>query len=457
MKTNPNTISEIFPQKDKFYSFLVSDELSKKIYKVSKKEVETYLNIDNEITVENTWLIPGVAFVDPTATGTGVLGDGNSPFNTVALAEASGPDAVFLLPGNYSETINLISGMIYFSYPGVTFVGGGLRVAENQDGTKWLGYSSFVGNFQQVYFNADFAMENMYMEFDHIEETESSARCLYVKPFTNNSNIVIKVRKDIISYGGNGHGVRFQDNANVNLTVEGEIKGSYGPLNTFNLTGTCVVNCPVIRATDGGFAGDVAGFKASVWNQLSSGGTLTINGDVIQETTPTIAGAASTGNVASAVHSSGTGNVIINGTVNGGQQRAISHISTGYTIINGNVKSEGDHAFEATAGNLLIQGSSIFQNESSILSGTGKVWLDGCQVFSEATDHIIDVTANTNELYVHNTVLEGNSGVCVEHNATTATIGFSGTSSNLANSALTDAYSPTGFLQQTGIRTPNFI
>jgi hypothetical protein len=300
-----------------------------------------------------------------------------------------------------------------------------------------------------VYFKDEgsFSLENMYLEFDHIEETGTTARCMLIDPDANASSIVIKV------------GIRFQDNANVNLTVEGEIRGPYGPLNTFNLTGECVVNCPLIRATDGGFGGDAAGFKAAVWNQLSSGGTLIVNGDVIQETTPTISGAASTENIASAVHSSGSGNVIVNGTVDGGQQRAISHIATGYTIVNGNVKSAGDHAFEATDGNLLIQGSSIFQNESSILSRTGKVWLNGCQVFSEATDHIIDVTNNSNELYIHNTVLEGNSDseLCVEHNETTATIGFSGTSSNLANSALTDAYSPTGFVQQTGIRTPDFI
>ena len=408
-------------------------------------------------TVTSTWEVPGVAFVDPLASGSGTLGDGNDPFSTVALAEASSPDAIFLLPGNYSETVNLVSGMTYFSYPGVTFVNGGLRVAENQDGTRWLGYSKFIGNFFQVYLNADFSMENMYFELDEITETGSGSRCIYVKPFANNSNIVIKVRGKVTSYGGNGHGIRFQDNANVDLFVEEGIYGPYGPLNTFNLTGTCTVNTPKIVGTDGGFAGDVAGFKAAVWNQLSSGGTLIVNGDVIQETTPTIAGAASTGNVASAVHSSGSGNVIINGTVDGGQQRGISHIATGYTIVNGNVKSAGDHAFEATAGNLLIESSSIFQNESSILSEAGKVWLNGCQVFSEATDHIIDVTANTNELYVHNTVLEGTAGVCVEHNATTATIGFSGTTSNLANSALTDAYSPTGFVQQTGVRTPDFI
>jgi hypothetical protein len=351
--------------------------------------------------------------------------------------------------------------MTYYSYPGVTFVDGGLRVAENQDGTKWLGYSSFIGEFRQVYLNGDFSMENMYMEFDHIEETGSdtgsSARCLYVKPFANNSNIVIKVRKDIISWGGNGHGVRFQDNANVNLTVEGEIRGPYGPLNTFNLTGKCVVNCPLIRATDGGFGGDAAGFKAAVWNQLSSGGTLTVNGAVLQETTPTIGGAASGGNIASAVHSSGSGNVIVNGTVNGGQQRAISHIGTGYILVNGIVHSDNAHAFEVTAGELVLESCLITQNTSSVLSGTGKTWLNGCQVNSQATDHIIDVTANANELYVHNTVLEGDSGLCVEHNATTATIGFADGRSNLANSALTDAYSPTGFLQQTGIQTPEIL
>jgi hypothetical protein len=409
----------------------------------------------------NTWDVPGVAFVDPLAgVGAGTVGDGNDPFPSVSAADEENPDAIFLLPGNYSETVSLSSGMTYFSYPGVTFVDGGLRADVAQDGTRWLGYASFIGNYRMIYFkdNEGQALENMEIEFDVIEETGSASRCILIDPDEEACNIVMKGRK-VTSFGGNGHGIRLQDNANVDLFVTEGIYGPYGPLNTFNLTGTCTVNTPKIVATDRGFGGNVAGFKAAVWNQLSSGGTLIVNGDVIQETTPTIAGAASTGNVASAVHSSGSGNVIINGTVDGGQQRGISHIATGYTIVNGNVKSAGDHAFEATAGSLLIESSSVFQNESSILSGTGKVWLNGCQVFSEATDHIIDVTNNSNELYIHNTVLEGSSdsALCVEHNETTATIGFSGTSSNLANSALTDAYSPTGFVQQTGIRTPDFI
>lgn len=398
-----------------------------------------------------SWTIPGVAFVDPLATGIGVVGDGNSPFSTVALALAEAPDAIFLLPGNYSETVNLSSGMTYYSYPGVTFVNGGLRVAENQDGTKWLGYSEFIGNFFQVYLNANFSMENMYLEFDHIEETGTGSRCLYVDPDSNASNVVIKVRRDIISFGGNGHGVRFQNNANVNLSVDGEISGSYSPLSTIFLSGKCIVNCPTVRCTDGGFAGNVAGFKAAIWNQLSSGGSFVVNADVVQETSGV------SGGTTSGLYTDGSGDVTINGAINAGALRGVVNASTGNVVINGNVESTGTRAFEATNGSMVFKSIVISQATTSAMSGSSIVWVNGCQVNSSATDHIIDVTSNSNELYIHNTVLQGTSGLCVEHNATTATIGFANARSNLSNSALTDAYSPTGFLQQTGITTPTFI
>jgi hypothetical protein len=86
-----------------------------------------YLDKDRKfVSLEqnSTWDVPGVAFVNPSSGDdtTAVVGDGNKPYETVTKAADAGADAVFLLPGNYSETINLSSGMTYFSYPGVTFV-----------------------------------------------------------------------------------------------------------------------------------------------------------------------------------------------------------------------------------------------------------------------------------------------------------------------------------------------
>lgn len=452
MKTNPNTISEIFPQKDKFYSFLVSDELNKKIYKVSKKEVETYLDINSQVTSESKWLIPGVAFVDPSANGPGTLGDGNDPFKTVALAEASGPDAVFLLPGNYSETINLSSGMLYFSYPGVTFVDGGLRAISDQEGTKWLGYSSFIGDFQMIYLNSAVDLIDLTIEFDEIIETgTNAARALVLYGGTTNLSTVNVKGKKLNAKAANAHGLYVRNRLGGSITID-EIISDYSTINAFahdNAELEITFKKAVVQ--DGGFAGNLASYSQVFISYLSTATSkIILNGDMYNEVATLQASNGAT--VTTWLTCLGT--VIINGSIFANANRGI--YNTGGNIILRGSLNTSDLAVQSTAGNNSFEGSNITQGKSSLLSGTNKTWLSGCQVNSTATDHIIDVTANANELYVHNTVLEGSAGLCVEHNGTTATIGFANTSSNLANSALTDAYTPTGFLQQTGLTTPNF-
>lgn len=422
---------------------------------ITYKELKRILGGFSDIPIQdNTWNMPGVAFVDPVNgdNNTGNVGDGNKPYSTVSAAILAGPDAIFLLPGNYSETINLTSGMTYFSYPGVTFVSGGLRAISTQEGTKWLGYSSFIGDFQMIYFNNSVDLIDFTIEFDEIIETgTSAARALVLYGGTTNlSTVNVKGRK-LNAKAANAHGLYVRNRLGGSITID-EIISDYGTINAFahdNAELEITFKKAIVR--DGGFAGNLANYSQVFISYISTATSkIILNGDMYNEVASLQASNGAT--VTTWLNCLGT--VIINGSIFANVNRGI--YNTGGNIILRGSLNTSDLAVQSAAGNTSFEGSNITQGKSSLLSGTGKTWLSGCQVNSTAVDHIIDVTANINELYVHNTVLEGSAGLCVEHNATTATIGFANTSSNLANSALTDAYTPSGFLQQTGITTPNF-
>jgi len=396
------------------------------------------------------WSIPGIAFVDPDATGPGTLGNGNDPFSTVALAEASNPEAIFLLPGNYGETINIVSGRTYFSYPGVTFTSGGVRALVAQNGTKWLGYASFIANTQMVYLNQNVDLVDFEFEFDEIIETGTNARGLTLHGGTTNlSNIKITGNK-FVGLGGNAYGIYLRNRLGGNINIR-EIYGDYAPINAFqHSNATLILNFDKAVVRDGGAGGNLADYSQTFISHGSdANSTIILNGDIYSEVT-TLLGSNT---AAVTTWSSALGKIIINGDIYALNNRGI--YSTGGTVEhNGKIKTL-NLACQCAGGVIIAKNSVINQAVSSIVSGTGKLELLDSSVKSTTSDQIIDVIGNTAELRISNSILEGTSGLCVEHNAGTSTIAFQGNvSSNLANSALTDACSPTGFVQQTGLVAP---
>ena len=400
--------------------------------------------------IETGWNIPGVAFIDPSVnSGQGTIGDGNDPFSTHAAAVAAGATSFILLPGNYSEQFDLKSGASYYSYEGVTFVNGGITATTNQEGTKWLGYADFIGNFEMIYFNDSLDLVDVEIEFNEIEETGTAARGLTLKvadAASNLSNVNIRGRK-FIGLGGNAYGIYIRGRLGGSISID-EIYGDYSTIDAFqHENSTLVISYNKLVLRDGGAAGNLAQYKqAFIAYTSDADSNITLKGDIYNEVSSLVGSNGAT----VTTWSGSLGTIIIEGDIYSNNNRGV--YNTGGNIIHRGSIESLDKAYEVTAGKINSNGNIIEQGVSSTVSGTGKLEIGNSIVKSSTSDHILDVVGNTAELRITNSILEGTSGLCVEHNGGTSTIAFQGSvASNLANSALTDACSPTGFTQQTGL------
>jgi len=436
-------------------SLLLFDGNKDYAYQANLKDVQEALNAfapAAEEAEESTggWLIPETAFILPGATG-GVIGDGNDPFPTHAAAVTAGATSFVLLPGNYSELFDLVSGANYYSYEGVTFVAGGITATVNQDGTKWLGNADFIGNFQMLYFNSAVDLVDVEIEFNEIEETGSGGRGLTLKVGTTNlSNVSVKGNK-FTGLGGNAYGIYLRGRLGGAININ-EIYGDYSVIDAFtHSNATLIISYNKLVLRDGGIGGNLPQYKHAFISYLSDAtSNITLRGDIYNEVSTLMAS-----NGAAVVSwTANLGTVTIEGDIYALNNRGII-CTTGNVVHKGNLKSlDRAYVIDGT-GKIDAVNSIVEQGKTCTIGGTGELVILNSTIKSTAADHIIDVVASGASVRITNSILEGTSGVCVEHNATTPTIAFQGSvSSNLANSAFTDACSPTGFTQQTGLVAP---
>ena len=437
-------------------SLLLFDGKKDYAYQASLEDVQTALNAFAPVAESGSgggWLIPETAFIQPGATG-GTIGDGNAPFPTHTAAIAAGAMSFILLPGNYSEQFDLVSGASYYSYEGVTFVDGGITATTDQAGTKWLGNADFIGAFEMIHFNNSVDLVDVEVEFNEIEETGTTARGLNLQVGAVNLSSVSVKGKKFTGLGGNAHGVKVSGRLGGTVHID-EIYGDYSVVNSYaHDDSTLLISFNKLVVRDGGAAANLAQYKqAFISYNSTSTSNITLRGDIYNEVSALMASngatvTAWTGNL---------GTITIEGDIYALNNRGIL-CTAGNIVHNGNLKSL-DRAYVIDgAGKIDAVNSVVEQGKTCTIGGTGELSIINSTIKSTAVDHIIDVVANGAVVRITNSILEGTSGVCVEHGSTTSTIAFQGNvSSNLANSAFTDACSPTGFTQQTGLVAPSVV
>ena len=210
----------------------------------------------------NTWNVPGVAFVSDSGNdGAGTVGDGNLPYGTVAAAHAAS-SKVYILPGTYTESIAMKTETTYFSYPGVVFTGGTLTISENCTNTKWLGYSSFIGNFPPFSIHT-FSCLNLVLEFDEIEGSTAAFRPLTA----SGSNVKLSANRITLT-ASSGGGITLGLDISGEINVKDFIKANYGVLllePTYTFQGDMVIKCPRIECLNLGTAGNNAAYTVALF------------------------------------------------------------------------------------------------------------------------------------------------------------------------------------------------
>ena len=202
----------------------------------------------------NTWNFPNAAFVDLNTTEPfGVLGDGNKPFKTVALADAASPLRV-LLPGNYVGNTNMTSGT-YLCMPGVIFPSGSrLRDAGVFGDIKVLGHAVFD---QFSYGVETSAGSIVYVECLDFYNTRSVAFALL------GGTIDIKAR-NIYCNTQNGGAYANAIRGGATVTIEcdqyyvNHWGAAFGNNNSGGRSSVFNLNCPDVRMLNGGWAGNIA-------------------------------------------------------------------------------------------------------------------------------------------------------------------------------------------------------
>lgn len=404
-----------------------------------------------------SWDLPTVAFVNPSGNnGTAVVGDGNLPYQTVAAAQAVSA-IIFLQPGTYTETIALVTGKTYFSYPGVVFTTGGVEnTGSTLVGTKWLGYSRFIGTQQQIRLD-NVTLTEVELEYDTMEITGGSNLCLYID-CDNTSTLQIRCNSMYDPFTANGSAVVIKGPITGSLDVKEHVTGLYGVL-TLGFSGEelddFTVTCP--RMVCEGVAN--AGFSSTInCGGVNADKTLTINGDVHNDSTGAVTG--DTGGIFTRF--TGGGNLVLNGNIYAGVQRGVNMDGTTNVIVNGNISTSGSAFVIIGAANLLLKGSTIVQAiANSITGASSNVWIYDTSFNSTSNANIIEFITATGQLILNDVTAFGVSfspGNLVNTGGNAYAVGMINVTSNYTNDvAMTSLFGSLGYVEDSAILTPEFI
>ena len=228
----------------------------------------------------NTWDIPDTAFVSASGNdATGVKGDGNKPYQTLAAAQAVANN-VIIKTGIYFGTFTLISNRNIYCMPGVVFASGsrftdgGLTVTN----TNILGYAEF-GLFS---YGVELlgAGSQVYVECDRFERSRSI--CFLLGAGTE---CIIKAKRGFNATGNNGGGYSCTVRGNSRLELYAESGYCYTDhwlVASGTGGGSFLLRCPDVRILDGGAFGNIAKSLVNVQaNTTGAGGEFTSEVDFL--------------------------------------------------------------------------------------------------------------------------------------------------------------------------------
>lgn len=386
-----------------------------------------------------SWDMTGVAFVDPVNgnNATAVIGDGNKPYQFITTAANSGASKVFLLPGNYGETHTLVSGVIYYCFPGVIFTSGTMRSASSTlTNTKWLGYARFQGSA-----NIDLrptVVTNFVFQADSI--ITSGATGFYIQP-TNLSNVQIDINY-IDSTFGNSAAPMVNIRGNITGVVNiKKIVSYYKALQIRDITSPeLVVNVDQLDVPDGGHYGNAGGFKHGLTVEtVAAGSVLVINIGLSRNftTTPlncgnvTIVGVGANATVKCKVdYAESVANPLIYTVINS-VDSVIELEVNGYSL---------NRAFYlSSVGILNIKNSTFRQNLESLAGAGVECYLSNCTFYSDQAINAINMNNAASKVYMNGVGTEGDPAAYFITGVAGSTYGLN----NVVSTQLLDAVTPT--------------
>lgn len=383
-----------------------------------------------------------VAWVDLTFgnDATGQAGRFDLPFLTITAALAAS-SVVYLRQGSYTETFQLVNGMVVYAEPGVIFTAGGLEHTPNTNiSGSFLGYARFESNSIPVQLINNGTVR---FECDYVDNLN------YVFYVAGSGNLVAStnyIRCEGI--GSTGFINSFRDTCTIELYIKEFCEGFYSPYflrgqNTDAFQGDVKITCPVSRTLEGGVYGAI---RKSVLNvDENSGGSIELIGNIeCANTTPDTGDAGGvrfvvSGALATSVNVTGD---ILSGVEFGLYKGAIGNYLD-FKLV-GNIKSDTNPMTIQSPSVPVLDirlrfFNSIIEGPAPCLIGQGvSAYFYNCSFYDGTLDdNIIDLNdtgANNVQLYFYNCVAEGyGTGLFIADNMTgyTETLGLTFSNSNL--------------------------
>lgn len=423
-------------------------------------------------------LYANVAWVDAVNGNdlTGVIGDFTKPFATAQQATntansfgftSTNRGLIYVRRGTYTDTPILSANIDTYCEPGVVYTAGGFVDSTTTGSVGIYGFAKFVQNARALLVNYS---STIYMEFDEIDQnTNLSIGAIEIWPTTAyTANVTMKGNR-IYSNCRNAYAVTLRGKANLQLTVQKEIKGVYQVLyfrysaDGTDWTGNCTINCPSIIVENGGWAGNLAAYKNAIYLlRCSVSSVLTINGSVINNTI----GYAGQGTFIGQSNNACTS--IINGNIIGNDSIALYAIGASKVTMNGNLSSNNYCMVASNTAVVRLNNSTIikYSNGSGFpavtLDLTSVAYFNNCMIsnYEGFGSYVIRMTNATALAYFYNCTgySAGNaSAYFVGTGGAAAKIGTLNTQSNKANdAACVEQFSVSGFSQNALLVLPNF-
>jgi hypothetical protein len=409
-------------------------------------------------SLTNTWDMPATAFVATDGDdNTAIVGNGNKPFSTLTAAANSGAQVVYVLPGTYSTTHALVSGVTYYCAPGVIFNSGTLTALNlSLVDTKWLGHARFEGTFDinlrpQVATRFVFQAETVRV---------TGAGELFFTA-TDLSDVYFDLGV-LEALPGNTTAPNFSFRGNITGVINiKKVVGYYKPFNLRDIRSNLIVNIDELIVLDGGFAGNASGFKSclSIESIPNAGTQIEIVINVKR--------------AISLVDASLT-NAVIDATVIGENVRVIVNAEYVDANLNPVIRSQSNNANASIVVNVgygktknraiysigsspLLVKSSTFEQAVQSLVRSSTLFLSEVSFYNIDVINTLYADNATGIVYMNNVSSEGDPATFIFDGVAGSSYGFNNVISTQGVGVTpTNLYAAPGLITDTNFKVPKF-
>lgn len=424
-----------------------------------------------------------VVFVDAVNgnDSTGLENRFDRPFLTIPAAIAAANNApsstsrnlIYIRKGTYNNSttgsILLRTHTDLYFEPGTvtfntTFTDNGGTINCNIYGKAYFAGTSFG----TTYFSIFGSSTNIYIEFDYLETTQGA---MFIG---GGSNVTVFGRRISAGTINTGYGISIRTSGRVSINITEEISAAHDVIDVRDFSGIAYITCPRLFLTAANVSG--ADFKHVVIIRDSLGGEVVINGNLIVNNSAGYYGGIS-GVIGRWANSFGT--LRLNGNIYAENQigiYALGSSGSSRTIINGDVRTSNLVTFTSINSTVVFRNGTLLNTNQTpgsegypvmSVAQSGGIWVENCHIHSlgtgNATISAFWKDSTVADINVYNSVYSAadTSGFFIRNSV----VGQPQNNVRILNCRSTkpldinilDELTPSGFVQDSQIRSINFI